>query len=307
MTRYVFKLSKNCIASQSDSNIDLKDDSTVQPDVTCYLYLDDNLVFFNTVTDTGGHLEYTTDLDPGNHSFIIKTSPGAPTDVHVDLFLIDDQCAIPTQYDLQNVIDGTQSLGKHKLCFPVKTNKDTEYIWYGEVHWGDQTINTDFYRPHLVADLSQYWKFNFHIADSKIISFTHTPDTSDVLYDSTENYQYYFTHNTASAWNFQSDWDNLIQILKDGYTDYLIEGSDSSTTLVWQWYTSVSTSASWTTGIWKGAGTYYVNDLIYVDSNTDESTIDNDKIVITTYENYIWCVAYIWYYSQYTVSAITVS
>lgn len=299
MTKYVFKVSKNTITSAVDSNINAAD-SAGAPDVKAYLFLDGQEVFWHTVTDDGGHLEYTVDLDAGNHSFDIKTERGSPTDIHVDLFYIDDNMVLPTQYNLWQVVYGYDSLGKHKVCKPFATSKDSNYIWYGEMHTPDGTVNTDFYRPHIVSDLNYWWRLNFIVTADKKIQYNHVPDITDVLYDSTESYEYYFCTPPSDV-----NWGQLQNYLQSYYEERI--DFDSSTRFEWSIVNDDSSVTTFNTGLYQGPGTYTCSDIDYISDNTDESDIGRDQFVIYNYADYIHSVGYYWYLQNHTINAITVS
>lgn len=295
MSRYVFKVSKNSVTSQHDEFIELADDS-VTPDVTAYLFLDDEQVFYHTVSDIGGHLEYTCDLDQGDHHFQIKTEQGSPTDIHIDYFYIDDKVALPTQYNLWDVVYGYNSLGKHKLCRPYQLNRDRDYVWWGEVYTNEGVENTNFYRPHIVSDLNYFWRFNFQINSNNNFCYTHHPDTADILYDSTESFEYYFISNP-----YKIDFTFIENSFFQQYEDFLLT-LDSTKVIDWQ-----INGSTFQTGIYQGVGTYSVNNLEFLSTNLNESDIGRNQIILFGYEHYISTVCNYWYHKNYTLSPITVS
>lgn len=335
MSKIVFLLSKNVITAQSDEHIELTDDSSGYADTKASLWIDGEEVYWCTVTDEGGYLEYTIDFSVGDHTIEIRTSEGDSTDLHVDQLFIDDKLCMPSQYNLENVVWGYDSALKFLLADPIKQNKQSKYIWWGEVYNSSNIWNSDFYRPRLVSDLGYNWRWYITVKSNGTVWWNHVPDTDDVLYDSTASYDYYLTSDYESI-----DHDNMVTLLEDVYFDLLLQiGSDSTeeydydstdpltmryafggSTNTWHILhndSSSLTNADGTTnqygnyvdlGTYKGPGLYDDN-LQIVDGNalSERAKGLGPSIVIYNFRDYCKAVVNKWYHASFTITPIQVT
>jgi len=335
MTKIAFEISKNTIASQTDPMVHLADDSTAHADTMAKLWLDDQLVASVTVTDEGGHLEYTTDLAVGDHTLEIRSQRGDSTDIHIDRMLIDDRRVMPTQYRFREVIFGEQSSLREKMCVPyVQHCGHGNYLWWGQRYSDDGAMIGTHYRAHLVSDHGWNWRWNFTVKEDGTVYWTHTPDPSDANYDSTQHNPCYLTAVTVET---EMDWGTIKSQFLEDYLDLYaaayagsddVINTDDSTQFVLKIayggnHPDTPYGAAWqvvdddssylinqqgeaiSVGTWQGPGVYN-HDLIWV--NGESETSDNlSNVVLNDFPDYTMCVIYKWWQASYPITPITVT
>jgi len=192
MSVYKFFISKNSIAAAADEHITY-DDADGDQDVVVTLNVNDTDIHAVTLTDAGAVLQYTDTLSEGYHTVKITPEAGKPTDVRVDKVVIDDHTVVGSQYLMDTRIFGaSMDFLLYQCCEPFKSPKGNDYVWWGDIYNADYTekSHTTHYRPHIVTDLGEWWQWSFSISSNGHLHWE-CSDTDSILYDSTENHNWY--------------------------------------------------------------------------------------------------------------------
>lgn len=197
MSTYKFFLTKNNIASASDEHITY-DDADGDQDVNVTLNVNGTDIHAVSLTDSGAVLQYTGTLGEGYHTVKITPEAGKPTDVRVDKVSIDDHTVVGSQYLMDTRIFGASfDFFRYKSCVPFRSPKGNDYVWWGDIYNADftQKSHATHYRPHIVTDLGEWWQWSFSINSNGHLHWE-CCDTDSLLYDSTENHNYYAAKST---------------------------------------------------------------------------------------------------------------
>lgn len=278
MSTYSFTMSKDTTinASMSDLNV--------------AVMLDGVQVTSGTLTDSELTLSFTSDMSAGNHTIKI-----VPDRVHGAVQLstasIDGNQINATQWDLNNQISGTASTVRQLCSRPMAT-------LFSNIWWGicDSTYDPGTYCPGpfnpciIVCDHQSWWQWDFTVTDSKKIWFTHTGDTESVMYDSSEDHRYLVVQHESGT--FTTD-----AVTIDTYNSTLNDPmyGDSSA------YDSGAFGWSFI-----GPGSYD-SQLQYIDSNLDETSEDDNRIVCLSASDFNYRIHYKYWYANNSLTVITVT
>lgn len=190
-------VSKNEVARLEDPNITYEDAGGTE-DITVTFFVNDTEVFARTLTDEGCWLTWDGVLSEGYHTIKVVPEAGKPTDIRIDKILIDDSVIVGSQYLMDTRIFGKDAdYLKYKCCKPWHSPKGNDYVWWGTVYNADYTVksNTTWYRPHVVTDLGEWWEWSFSVTANGHVHWL-VDDSDSILYDSTENHNYYAAKST---------------------------------------------------------------------------------------------------------------
>jgi hypothetical protein len=292
MSTFKINLSKRTIADAADSNLadyaetfaDSSAQSQSSQDIEVAVWCNGVLKDTQTVTDAGATLSWTETLSTGSHSIKVVPAKSADshTDVRVDNLFIDDVQTVATQYNYLTATGQGTSTARQLLSEPVSKIKDQSADeWSYTLWWGTMVTNNasydlpgPFYRPAIVSDHEGEWHFDFDVNSNGTISFSAPGDTDDIMYDSTRQHTYMLAQKPT--------WHDP---LGDGWGGN--ENDSSSSPYI-------------------GPGTYSER-LIYVDASVDESTEDAGRVVVLSFQDYLFHKFNLWYHDNNTVTPITVS
>ena len=190
-------VSKNETARLEDPHITYEDAGGTE-DINVTFWVNDQEVFAKLLTDEGCWLTWDGTLSQGYHTIKVVPEAGRPTDIRIDKVLIDDHTVVGSQYLMDTRIFGKdQDYLKYKCCKPWRSPKGNDYVWWGTVYNADYTAksNTTHYRPHVVTDLGEWWEWSFSVTAAGHVHWT-VDDSDSILYDSTENHNYYAAKST---------------------------------------------------------------------------------------------------------------
>ena len=281
--RYTVDTTQSDLADYVESFKDSSTEILSTNDIEVKVYVDDVLKDTKTVGNSGATLTWSQTLSQANHTIrIVPDKSGAFTDVRIDNILIDDVQTVATQYNYNTAIGAGTSTARQLLADPVAKVKNTSAddwsytLWWGNMVTNDSTYDLPgpFYRPAIVSEHQGEWHFNFDVNSNNTISFSATGDIADVMYDSTRQHTYMLAKKPT--------WQDP---LGDGWGGNETDSSSSD---------------------YVGPGTYS-EELIYVDAVVDESTENANRVVVLSFQDYLYLKFNLWYHANNTMTPITVS